>query len=211
MTVIAGRYQALDAAAAEPRRARDLQTAQTVWLRTTALPPGAEAAAMAHAASAQGLCHPSLVTLFDVVAMVPGQMMLAYEYVPAQTLGHAASGQPFNPRRAAAIVAEIAEAIAALHAKGVVHGGVSPSTVLLTLKGKAKLDRVADPAVCRVTAEAADDVRALGELLHAISAVDGEVSGPGAPAVEVIVARARSGRLQSAAEIAALLRRVGGA
>lgn len=209
MTLIAGRYQPFEAARpGTPQRARDLQTAQTVLLREV---PVADAggAALTRARAAQGICHPSLVTLFDVVEQPDGRLLLAYEFVPAQSIAQAGGGQPFHPRRAVAVVTEVADAVAELHAHDVIHGGISQLTVLLTMKGKAKLDRVGDPSLGgTMPAEASHDLAALGQLLEELAGRRTGGGVAGAQAIEAIVARARAGRFDSAATLAALLRRV---
>ena len=208
--IIAGRYQPLEAArAGSPLRVRDLQTAQTLLLRTAPVPADRLAAVEARARAAAGIFHPSLVTLFDVVAVAAAEaaLLLAYEFVPAQPAALVTGGTPFNIRRAAQVVAEIADAAAELHARDVVHGGISLATVLLTMKGKAKLDRLGDPAVAtRSPAEPADDLVALGELLATLAGSGGRGT-VGMQAIETLTARARAGKFESAATFAALLRR----
>ena len=110
MTLIAGRYQLLDAARpGTPQRARDLETAQTVVLRDVRLPRDTPDEALARAYAAKGIFHPSLVTLFDVQPQPEGRVLLAYEFVPAQSVAQASGGQPFNAKRAAEILTEVAE------------------------------------------------------------------------------------------------------
>ena len=93
-------------------------------------------------------------------------MLLAYEFLPSsQTIAQMTAGQPLNARRAAAIVVEVADAVAELHAHDVAHGGVSQAAVLVTMKGKAKLDRVGDPTLASHAATPAGDLVALGDLL----------------------------------------------
>lgn len=147
--MIAGRYQPLEASRpGVPQRARDLQTAQTVVLREVQLTPDARgAAAAARARSATGLLYPSVIALFDVTDLPADRLLLAYEFVPAQSMRQLTGGQPFNPRRAAELMSEIADGVAALHAKGLVHGAINLETTLVTMKGKAKLDRLADPSL----------------------------------------------------------------
>lgn len=206
MSLIAARFQPLDAARpGQPLRVRDLQTAQTLLLREADLPDDRRDAVLAHAARVKGVFHPSLVTLFDVVPADDARVWLAYEYVAAQPLIQVSGGQPLHARRAAELMAEIADAVAELHARDAAHGAISQHTVLVTMKGKAKLDRAGDPST--VDAQQAVDLEALGSLLDTLAARprDGHA---GTHAIDTLVARARAGRFDSAAAFAALLRRL---
>jgi serine/threonine protein kinase len=206
VSLIADRYQPLDSGRTGGGvRARDLQTAQTVILRDVPLPLDRAEQMIAHARAAKGIFHPSLVTLFEVLREQE-RLLLAYEYVPAQSAAQVSAGHPVNPRRAAQIVSELADAVAELHARGVVHGGIDQTSVLITLKGKAKLDRTGDPALrIGLDAQPGADLAALGELLAELAgAGDSAASGP----VTAIVRRIRSGRIETAAALAATLRAV---
>lgn len=146
--MIAGRYMPLEPAKrGAPQRARDRQTAQSVWLREVHLAPDAQPAAVVRARAAMGLLYPSLIALFDVTELAPDRLLLAYEFVPAQSIRQVSGGQPLNPRRSAELLSEVADGVAALHARGLIHGAINSETVLVTMKGKAKLDRVADPSL----------------------------------------------------------------
>lgn len=112
-------------------KARDMQTAQTVMLR----PIGRVDERLA------GLFHPSVITIFDIVGD-GAATLAACEFVQGRSLRLIMGGQPFNARRASEIVAEVADAVAELHARGIYHGAITIDTVLLTAKGKAKLDLV---------------------------------------------------------------------
>ena len=209
MSLIEGRYQPLDAAeTASPLRARDMQTAQTVWLRRVALPPGGANQALLRAQAAKRVFHPSLITLFDALAVAGAELLLAYEFVPAQTIAQVSSGQALNPKRAAEIVAEIADAVAELHARDIAHGAITPDTVLLTMKGRAKLDRVGDPSIVEdVLTTPERDLVALGDLLQTLVGRPAARGVAGQQAIAVIIDRARSGRFTSAATLAAMLRK----
>lgn len=206
---IADRFQLLDPPrAGAPQRARDLQTAQTVLLRDVPLPRDAEPV-MARARAARGIFHPSLVTLFDVVLLPAWRVLLAYEFLPAsQTIAQMSAGQPLNPRHAVPLVADVADAVAELHAHDIAHGGISQTAVLVTMKGKTKLDRIGDPTLSPHAATPAEDLAALGDLLDSLTGRPGSTGGVvGAQAIEALVARARAGDFDSAATFAALLRR----
>ena len=209
VTLIAGRYQPLEnARPGVPQRARDLQTAQSVWLRSVALPHDTASEALTRASGAKGIFHPSLVTLFDVMSQPDDRVLLAYEYVPAQTIAQVTGGHPLNPKRAVEILSELGDAVAELHARGVVHGGISQATVLLTMKGKAKLDRLGDPSVRKTYHdEEGSDLLAMAALLQQL--VGKPAPGvPGMHGIATVIERAHSGVLESAATFAALLRKI---
>jgi serine/threonine protein kinase len=130
--LIANRYEPLEAAPpGSAVKARDMQTAQTVMLRpVTRVDP-----------RLRGLFHPAVVAIFDFFQ--DGKWTYAAcEYAQGRSLRLIMGGQPFNSRRASEIVAEIADAVAELHARGIFHGAITIDTVLLTAKGKSKLDLV---------------------------------------------------------------------
>jgi serine/threonine protein kinase len=201
--LIAGRYQLLEAP--KPgvlQRARDMQTAQTVVLRESAkLSAEVLKAALQQAAGVKGIFHPSLITLFDVTELPDSRLLLAYEYVPAQTIMQVTGGQPFNARRAAELVSEIADAVAELHARHVTHGNISSETVLVTMKGKAKLDRIADPALPASTNDPDVDLKAMVTLMRQLTK-GGELP----PGLEMILKFDDGAAMGEAAMLAASLR-----
>jgi serine/threonine protein kinase len=205
-SLIAGRFHPLEnARPGAPRRARDLETAQTVILREVEVSPQDAEAALAHARAAKRIFHPSLITLFDIYTQGSERMLLTYEYVPAQTLAQLSGGHPLNSKRAAEILSEVADAVATLHAHGVAHGAISQVSVLMTMKGKAKLDRVGDPTLAGTRAAPDADLKALGTLLRDL--VGTPPSGTqGMQAIQLAIDRSQSGTLESAAMFAALLR-----
>jgi serine/threonine protein kinase len=209
VTLLAGRFRALEPVRpGAPVRARDMQTAQSVLLRPATLSASDRDEFLEAARRATGIFHPALVTLFDVVDLGDDGVLLAYEFVTARTVAQVSGGQPFHVKRAAQIAGDIAEAVAELHAHDVVHGGISASTVLLSLTGRARLDRVGDPAVRHASASTSDDIAALGGLLQELGGTRARGGVPGAEAVQVLAARATSGRCESAAVFAAMLRRL---
>jgi serine/threonine protein kinase len=209
VSLIAGRFQPLEPARpGAPQRARDLETAQSVLLRTVSLSFEGADEAVARAHAAKGIFHQSLVTLFDVVALADQRLLLAYEYVPAQTVAQVTAGLPLNPRRAVEIVIELCDAVAELHARGVAHGGISPATVLITMKGKAKLDRIGDPSSHGFSRPLPDrDLAMLGDMLHGLVGMPSKASAS-LQGMDRIVDQVRAGAFDAAASLAALLRQL---
>lgn len=152
--MIANRYQPLEPLqAGAPIRARDMQTAQTVVLQ----------AVRPLDTRLVGICHPALLTIFDIF-FEKGARLAACEFVPAKSLRVVMSGQPLNARRAAEIVAEVANGVAELHGRGLTHGAISVDSVLLTDKGKAKLS-----LVNALDSTEEDDLRMLLELMSELT------------------------------------------
>jgi serine/threonine protein kinase len=202
--MIAGRYEPLEPLRpGAPRRARDLQTAQTVWLREIEITPDERGvAAAARARAAKGLIHPSVLALFDVIEQPPDRLLLSYEFVPAQPILQVSGGGPLNPRRAVELMSEIADGVAALHARGVIHGAITLDNVLVTLKGKAKLDRAGDPSLPLPEsrderADIAGVVAVLRELIRGAQRL---------PALDRLIRQADQGIIRTAAVLAASLR-----
>lgn len=156
--MIADRFQPLEPyTPGHPVRARDQQTAQTVVLQ-----PVREADR-----GLIGIFHPGLFAIFDVVEH-DGRWLAACEFAPARALPAVLGGDRCHPRRAREIVAEIADGVAELHARGVCHGAITVNSVWLTAKGKSKLT-LHDAAA---GGSEAGDVRALVAVLGAIAGGD---------------------------------------
>jgi eukaryotic-like serine/threonine-protein kinase len=84
------------------------------------------------------LGHPNVVAVHDVV-IDAGTAFIVMELVPGAPLSATLPGVAFPPVRAVEVAGEVASALAHAHAAGVVHGDVSPSNVMLTPAGRAKV------------------------------------------------------------------------
>jgi streptogramin lyase len=80
---------------------------------------------------AASLEHANVVPIHDA-GEVDGQLYLAMRYVPGSDLKSLLAGEgPLEPKRALSICAQVAGALDAAHARGLVHRDVKPSNVLL--------------------------------------------------------------------------------
>jgi tRNA A-37 threonylcarbamoyl transferase component Bud32 len=88
------------------------------------------------ARSAARLQHPGIVTLYEAKETSDGVCYLVEELVRGQTLADRFQSGPLDPRAAADLVAQVAEALDAAHKLGVVHRDVKPSNIILDADGK---------------------------------------------------------------------------
>ncbi|WOQ69047.1 serine/threonine-protein kinase [Microbacterium limosum] len=81
------------------------------------------------------LAHPSLVTLYDA-HIAPGKMgYLVMELVEGPSLRERADAGPLPAAAVAALARDLADALATVHAAGIVHRDVKPSNILLAPPG----------------------------------------------------------------------------
>jgi len=99
------------------------------------------------AMSAASLSHPNIVQVYDRGETEDGASYIAMEYVSGGTLKERISREgPLEAADAAALGAQVAEALGAAHERGLVHRDIKPQNVLLTAGGGAK---VADFGIAR--------------------------------------------------------------
>jgi eukaryotic-like serine/threonine-protein kinase len=101
------------------------------------------ASALDNGLAAQGrllaeLNHPGLVKVVDL-AIHEGRPFLVMEDVPGLHLGQYAAHRRLTPRQAAAMVAEVAETVAFLHRRGIVHQDIKPRNILVDDSGRPRL------------------------------------------------------------------------
>src|SRR5215467_11863816 len=123
-------------------RARDTRLGRTVAIKVlsanVAGDPDRRERFMREARAAAALSHPNIAALYEV-GEDQGQLFLAFEFVPGETLRAAIAGRPLNPRRAIELTIQIADALADAHAAGIVHRDIKPDNVIVTPKGNAKV------------------------------------------------------------------------
>ncbi|EFQ82847.1 kinase domain protein [Aeromicrobium marinum DSM 15272] len=99
------------------------------------------------------LHHPHVVSVFDLVDGDDGWSWLVMEYVAGETLAAEIDrAGSLTPTRTTTVGRQIASALAAAHAIGIVHRDVTPANVLIAADGSAKLT---DFGIARAQAEAA--------------------------------------------------------
>ncbi|MFF5295111.1 protein kinase family protein [Paractinoplanes globisporus] len=126
-------------------------------------PGGDSATEMLQAAvDASRVIHPNLVGVYDAIDEAT-RAYVVREWVDGESLREMVSQEgPLDPARATTIAHAIADALAAVHATGMVHGNVHPGTTLIADDGRVVLaDARADSAD-----STEKDIRSVGGLLY---------------------------------------------
>jgi eukaryotic-like serine/threonine-protein kinase len=169
------------------------------------------------------LNHPNICTLYDI-GQTDGHPFLAMEFLEGQTLLQVIAAGSLTTDKILGIGIQIADGLAAAHAKGIVHRDINPTNIFVTAQGPAK---IMDFGLAKVTAaqatllrkSTADDPRttpgspigtvaymspeqARGEEIDARS----DIFSFGAVLYEMVAGRPAFARDSAAASLAAILR-----
>ena len=87
------------------------------------------------AEAAAKLDHPGIVSVFEV-GEHDGHPFYSMQYVEGTTLARRLADGPLEPREAASLIADVADAVQAAHARGILHRDLKPSNILLDPLGR---------------------------------------------------------------------------